>query len=65
MSEVIYLDKDTAASMTTFKELIKLYTKKNPKKFEEAIAKNHERYDALMKQVLATKEESSEELIAA
>ena len=65
MGEVIYLGQEQAAALTTFKELIKLYTKKNPKKFEEAIEKNRARYDTVMAEVLATKEESSEELAAA
>lgn len=65
MGEVIYIDQPTAAAMTTFKELIKLYTKKDPKKFEDAIGKNKARYTALMEEVLATKVESSEELEAA
>jgi len=65
MGEVIYLGQEQAAALTTFKELIKLYRKKDPKKFGEAIDKNIERYDAVMKEVLATKVEASEEDIAA
>lgn len=60
MGEVIYLGQEQAAAMTTFKELIKLYTKKDPKKFEEAIDKNKSRYKTLLDEVLATKEVSLE-----
>lgn len=56
MVEVIYLGQEQAAAMTTFKELIKLYERKNNVKFQEAIDKNKSRYKTLLDEVLATKE---------
>lgn len=44
MNNVIHLDQPTAASMTTYKELVKMYSRKDPKKYEVAIAKNRTRY---------------------
>jgi hypothetical protein len=55
MNNIIHLPQETAAAMTTFNEYIKLYNSKDPKKFEEAIAKNEARYDALMDEVLGRK----------
>lgn len=52
MGEVIYLSQSQAATMTTFKELVKLYTSKNSPKFDEAIEKNKARYKAGMDEVL-------------
>lgn len=54
--EIIHLSQQQAANMTTFKELIKLYKRKNNPKFEEAIEKNKDRYQFLMDEVLATRE---------
>lgn len=65
MGEVIYLSQRQAADMTTFRELIKFYTGKKSKKFEAAIEKNKDRYQFILKEVLATKAEASEEDIAA
>lgn len=65
MTDIIYLSQEQAYNLTTFKELIKLYTKKGPDKFAEAIDKNKARYKYLLDEVLATKEETSEEGIAA
>lgn len=49
---IIRLDQPTAAAMTTYKELEKMYRRKDPVKYEEAIAKNKARYrnemDAIM-----------------
>lgn len=53
MDNIIYLDQPTAASMTTYKELIKMYSKKDPKKYEEAIAKNRTRYRNAMDEVIS------------
>jgi len=53
MNNIIYLDQPTAASMTTYKELIKLYRGKDPTKYEEAIAKNKARYRTSMDEVLS------------
>lgn len=64
MGDVFHLSQEQAYNLTTFKELIKLYTKKGPDKFAEAIDKNKARYKYLLDEVLATKE-SSEELEAA
>lgn len=61
---VIHLDQPTAACMTTYKELIKLYEKKDPVKYEEAIAKNKARYRTGMEEILATKEASKEDVAA-
>jgi len=44
MNNVIYIDQSTAAAMTTYKELEKMYRRKDPVKYEEAIAKNKARY---------------------
>lgn len=52
MNNVIHLDQPTAASMTTYKELIKMYSKKDPKKYEDAIAKNRARYRNAMDEVV-------------
>lgn len=65
MTEIIYLPQQTAAEMTTFKELIKLYTKKNPQKYEEAIEANKAKYKSLMDELLGRNEEVSEETVAA
>jgi len=43
-NNVIYIDQSTAAAMTTYKELEKMYRRKDPVKYEEAIAKNKARY---------------------
>lgn len=51
--QVIYLDQPTAAAMTTFKELEKMYRKKDPIKYEEAIQKNKTRYRSSMDEVLS------------
>lgn len=59
--KIIYLDQPTAASMTTYKELIKLYSSKDPIKYEEAIEKNKARYRAGMDEILGRNEEASEE----
>jgi len=64
MVEIFYVSQKQAAEMTTFKELMKLYKRKG-KRFEEAFETNRDRYDTEMEKVLATKEESSEELVAA
>ena len=53
MDNIIYLDQPTAASMTTYKELIKMYSKKDPKKYEVAIAKNRARYRNAMDEVIS------------
>lgn len=63
MGEIIYLSQQQAANLTTFKELIRFYTKKGPK-YEEAIEKNKERYKFLLDEVLATKEVSEENIAA-
>lgn len=52
MGEVIYLSQSQAAAMTTFKELVKFYSKKDPSKYEQAIANNLARYQAGMDEVL-------------
>lgn len=65
MNNIIYLDQPTAASMTTAKELIKLYTKKDPKKYSEAIEKNTARYRGYMDELLGRNEEVSQETEAA
>lgn len=65
MGEIIYLSQENAANATTWKELIKFYSKKGPDKFAEAIEKNMARYDEVMKEILATKKETSQEVIAA
>lgn len=54
MNNVIHLDQPTAAAMTTFKELEKMYRRKDPVKYEEAIAKNKARYRSAMEEVLQT-----------
>ncbi len=61
MTEIIYLPRETAAEMTTFKELIKLYTKKNPKKYEEAIATNTAKYQAGMDELLGRNQKQETE----
>lgn len=53
MGEIIYLDQPTAAAMTTYKELVKMYSGKDPKKYEEAIAKNKARYRSEMDGILS------------
>jgi hypothetical protein len=52
MGDVIYLAQDQAAAMTNCKELIKLYRRKDPKKFEDAIEKKMAVYDTIMAEVL-------------
>lgn len=44
MNNIIYIDQSTAAAMTTYKELEKMYRRKDPVKYEDAIAKNKARY---------------------
>ncbi len=65
MTEIIYLSQEKASEMTTFKELIKLYTKKNPQKYEEAIEANKAKYKSLMDELLGRNEEASQEAVAA
>ena len=50
---IIHLDQPTAAAMTTYKELVKMYTKKDPTKYEDAIAKNKARYRTTMDEVIS------------
>lgn len=57
MDNIIYLDQPTAASMTTYKELIKMYSKKDPKKYEVAIAKNRARYRNAMDELVSDKQD--------
>ena len=64
MVEIIHLSQKQAAEMTTFKELMKLYKRKGSR-FEEAFETNRIKYDTEMEKILATKEEDSEESIAA
>lgn len=52
MNNIIHLPKDTAATMTTYKELLKMYDKRDPKKYAAAIKKNEDRYEKLMDEVL-------------
>lgn len=52
-SNIIYLDQPTAASMTTYKELIKMYKGKDPQKYEEAIQKNKARYRTSMDELIS------------
>ncbi len=52
MGEVIFLSQDTAAAMTTFKELSKMYRKRDPIKFRDAIDIQDGRYKTLMDEVL-------------
>lgn len=52
-SKIIYIDQPTAAAMTTYKELEKMYRRKDPVKYEEAIAKNKARYRNSMEEVLS------------
>lgn len=49
---IIRLDQPTAAAMTTYKELEKMYRRKDPVKYEEAIAKNKARYRNEMDQLV-------------
>lgn len=51
--QIIYIDQPTAKAMTTFKELEKMYRKRDPIKYEEAIAKNKARYRSSMEEVLS------------
>lgn len=51
--QIIHLDQPTAAAMTTFKELEKMYRKRDPIKYEDAIAKNKARYRSSMEEVLS------------
>lgn len=55
MGDIIYIDRQQAYDMTNYRELVKMYAKKNAKKFEKAIETNMERYDAVMAEVLATR----------
>lgn len=64
MTEIIYLPQSTAAEMTTFKELIKLYTKKNPLKYEEAIEANKAKYKSAMDELLGRNEEAEKAVAA-
>ena len=64
MTEIIYLSQSTAAEMTTCKELIKLYTKKNPKKYEEAIEAKKAQYKSAMDELLGRNEEAEEAVAA-
>lgn len=52
MTNIIYIDQSQAASMTTFNELVKMYTKRDPVKFASAIEKNKARYSSMMDEVL-------------
>ena len=52
-AKIITLDQPTAAAMTTYKELVKMYSKKDPKKYEDAIAKNKARYRSSMDEILS------------
>lgn len=52
-AQIIHLDQPTAAAMTTYKELVKMYSKKDPKKYEDAIAKNKARYRTSMDEVIS------------
>jgi len=52
-AKIIHLDQPTAAAMTTYKELVKMYSKKDPKKYEDAIAKNKARYRTSMDEVIS------------
>ena len=51
-AKIIYIDQPTAAAMTTYKELEKMYRRKDPVKYEEAIAKNKARYRNEMDQLV-------------
>lgn len=51
-NNIIYIDQSTAAAMTTYKELEKMYRRKDPVKYEEAIAKNKARYRNEMDQLV-------------
>lgn len=51
--QIIYLDQPTAAAMTTFKELEKMYRRKDPVKYEVAIQKNKARYRSSMDDILS------------
>jgi len=53
MNNVIRIDQATAAAMTTFKELEKMYRRKDPVKYEDAIAKNKARYRSSMEEVIS------------
>ncbi len=52
-NNVIRIDQATAAAMTTFKELEKMYRRKDPVKYEDAIAKNKARYRSSMEEVIS------------
>ena len=52
-NNVIRIDQATAAAMTTFKELEKMYRRKDPVKYEDAIAKNKARYRSSMDEVIS------------
>ena len=52
MGEVIYIGQEQAAVMTNCRELVKLYTRKNPDKFRDAIEKKEAMYASLMDEVL-------------
>lgn len=53
---IIRLDQPTAAAMTTYKELEKMYRRKDPVKYEEAIAKNKARYRNEMDLIMENKD---------
>ena len=56
MNNVIHIDQPTAAAMTTYKELEKMYRRKDPVKYEEAIAKNKARYRNEMDLIMEKKD---------
>lgn len=55
MENVIHISQPQAAAATTFKELVKLYNRKDREKFKEAIEKNEARYEAIMDEILGRK----------
>lgn len=55
-SNIIYIDQSTAAAMTTYKELEKMYRRKDPVKYEDAIAKNRARYRNEMDLIMENKD---------
>lgn len=55
-AKIIYIDQSTAAAMTTYKELEKMYRRKDPVKYEDAIAKNKARYRNEMDQLMENRD---------
>lgn len=53
---IIRLDQSTAAAMTTYKQLEKMYRRKDPLKYEDAIAKNKARYRNEMDLIMEKKD---------